>query len=209
MVAAIILVITAVIFSGQSNFNNSVVLSSTTYDIALSFRAAETYGLGTRAQSGIVNAGYGLDFQNGTPHSYTFFADSDPPAGDTGACHPLPTNGASAPNAYPGDCVYSQSDGTVSVYQLGNNIGINKFCASEDNGSTWMCSTDVSNPLNQLDIVFLRPNATPFISENGYYDEASPPTNACLQVAAPGGSTQYINIYRTGRITIGSACAST
>lgn len=207
VVAAIILVITAVIFTGQGNFNNSVLLSSTTYDIALSFRDAETYGLGTRAQGGIANAGYGLDFQSGASHSYTFFADSDPPPGNSDACHPLPTNGASAPNAYPGDCVYSQSDGTVSVYQLGNSIGVNKFCASSDNGASWTCSTDASNPLNQLDIVFLRPNATPFISENGDYDALSPPTNACLQIAAPGGASQYINVYQTGQITIASACA--
>ena len=53
VVVAIITVVTAVMFSNQSNFSSSVLLANTTYDVALSARDAETYGLGTRAAGAI------------------------------------------------------------------------------------------------------------------------------------------------------------
>jgi prepilin-type N-terminal cleavage/methylation domain-containing protein len=198
VVLAIIITITAVIFAGQSNFSNTILLTSTAYDVALSMRDAETYGLGTRAQGGVANAGYGLDFSAATPTTYTLFADDYPPAGGTNACHTLPTNGASAPNAYPGDCVYGSGDAAVSTYTLGNGVTISNFCAAGSSGS-WSCANSTTNKLTKLDIVFLRPNATPFISENGTYNAASAIARACITVSS-GANSRYITLAASGQI---------
>jgi prepilin-type N-terminal cleavage/methylation domain-containing protein len=199
VVLAIIILMTGLIFSGQSNFNTSVILSSTAYDVALTLRDAETYGLSTRATaSGVASAGYGLDLKSGLVTTYNLFADSYPPAGGTNACHPLPANGASAPNAYPGDCAYTSNDGLVSTYTLGNGVTISNFCAST-NGTSWSCESGTTNVINQLDIIFLRPNPAPFISTNGIYSQATPMTSACITLSA-GTNSRYISIAANGQI---------
>jgi len=207
VVAAIIIVITGVIFSGRSQFNNSILLSSTAYDIALTMRDAETYGLGTRAASGAASAGYGLDFTRAAPGTYTLFADTNPAPGGTNACHALPTNGASAPNAYPGDCVYTAADTTVSNYTLGNGVTVSNFCAHTS--VRWLCSTTcgatspcvAGSAQSQLDIVFLRPNATPFIALSGTYQASQSINQACLAISAPGNATaRYIYLSASGQI---------
>lgn len=199
MVTAIILVITGIIFTGQGSFNNSVILSSASYDIGLTMRNAATYGIGTRAQGGVANSGYGLEFKKGSPSAYSLFVDSSPSPGAVGACHPLPDNGATAPDAYPGDCVLGPGDTTVSTYHLANGLSVSKFCASTNGGSAWSCSTDLAGTVNQLDIVFVRPNATPFMSINGTYNKLTPVTNACLTVSSSVQS-RYISISSSGQI---------
>jgi prepilin-type N-terminal cleavage/methylation domain-containing protein len=203
VVTAIIVVITAVIFSSQGSFANTVTLSSTAYDVALSLNDAQTYGLGTRALATTPNAGYGLDFKRALPHSYVFFADSSPAAGGSGFCHPLPDNGAKAPNAYPGNCVYNAADTLIANYTLGNNITISNFCAyngawacSKTCGATPSCTTN----LTQLDIVFLRPNATLFIAENAIYTALPTVSQECVTLKSPNGNTRSVAVAVTGQI---------
>lgn len=212
VVAAIIVVVTTIVFAGQSNFNGVVILNSTAYDIALTARNAETYGLGTRGAGITTNAGYGLDFKKGSPTSYTFFADTSPLAGPPpGPCHPVPSiNGVSnptAPNAYPGDCVYNASgypDTTVATYQLGNGMIISNFCGTNTAGISCSASCggkpNCSTGLTQLDIVYLRPNSQPFMSAAGVYNPVAPITSACVTVAAPKGTYRYIAFSAAGQI---------
>lgn len=200
----IIILITAVIFSGQTTFNNSVVLTSTAYDIALTMRDAQTYGLGTRSQLGVANAGYGLEFKSTSLTSYTFFADTNPSPG-AGLCHPLPANGAAAPNAYPGDCAYTAgSDALVASYKLGSGMKISDFCAKTT--GTWACENSHGFSLSRLDLVFERPNGTAFISPNGTYNAAT--TDACITITAPSGSSRYISLSSVSQI-VANATSST
>ncbi len=204
VVAGIVAIISAVIFSSQSSFSNSVLVTNTAYDVALTARDAETYGLGTRAAGAIANAGYGLHFAAATPKSYIFFADTSP-APSSSNCHGLPTQGASAPNAYPGDCVYTAgSDYLVTTYTLGNQMTIGNFCETAS-GATHCsvmcngvggCTTDIST----LDIVYIRPNATPFMSKDGTYNSGS---NSCVAVYSPTGQTiKYVAFSSTGQINV-------
>lgn len=105
VVLAIIGIIMVIVLTGQSSFNKTIILSNTAYDIALTLRDAESYGLGSRATAVTANAGYGVHFQNASPGLFTFFADSFP-APNASNCHGLPVGGASAPNAQYGDCRY-------------------------------------------------------------------------------------------------------
>ncbi len=195
VVLAIMTVISGVVLTSQSSFNRTLTLANTAYDIALTLRSAETYGLGSRAIGSATNAGYGVDFQKATPASFTLFIDTYPAPSSSSPCHPKAD--PSTPDALPGDCVYEAAQGEkVADYTLGNGIVISNFCAYT---SSWSCTSGGS--LTSLDIVFARPNADPFISANGSYAPAAPVTSACITVSSPQGDSRFVSITASGAIT--------
>lgn len=208
VVLAIIATISAVVLTSQSSFNRTLVLANTAYDIALTFRSAETFGLSSRVRtgSGVVspNAGYGLHFGAGSSGAFTLFADSFPTVGGSPLCHTPPVNDPAGPDAKPGNCVYnSDRNERVFDYSLGNNIRIDDFCAY---AGTWSCvkaHAGASAGLSSLDIVFVRPDPVPFISANGSY--AAGITAACLSVASPQGDHRYVSISASGQIIANAA----
>ena len=76
MVIGIFIVITGVVLANNAQFNSSVLLGKAGYDIALSVRQAQVYGLSTQSYAGEFQVGYGVDFQGAT--QYLLFADLDP-----------------------------------------------------------------------------------------------------------------------------------
>jgi len=188
VVLAIIGVVMSIVLTSQSTFNKTLILKNTAYDIALTLRNAQTYGLGSRATTATANAGYGVHFQIGTPGAFTFFADTFP-APSAFSCHP--TINTSAPDAQPGDCVYTVGqDQKVIEYVLGNSITVSDFCAF---GSSWSCAQDGN--LSSLDIVFARPNPDTFIRSNG-----SSYTSACITVTSPQGGARFVSVASSGQI---------
>lgn len=197
VVLAIIVVITTVVLTNQSSFNKTLILTNTAYDIALTLRSAETYGLSSRASSISANAGYGLNLQKANPGFFTLFADVYPAPSTLSVCHP--TDDATSPDARPGDCAYQPDQGEkVLDYALGNGITISDFCAYAAGG--WSCAYAEGGTLSSLDIVFTRPNPDPFISMNGSYSEALPATAVCLAITSPQGGERFISITASGRI---------
>lgn len=202
VVLAIIVVITSVVFTSQSTFNKTLVLANTAYDVALTLRSVQTYGLGSRAAGNAASIGYGLHFQTavqGSPYSFTFFADTSP-SPDLSNCHGLPVGGAGAPDAKSGDCVYTAGqDQSVIAYTLGNGITVNDFCARN---ISWSCTyphDGYVGGLSSLDIVFARPNPKPFITVNG--SSGTVYTAACLAIKSPHGDAQhFISVSASGQI---------
>lgn len=199
VVLAIIATITTVTLTNQSSFNKTLVLANTAYDIALTLRSAETYGVGSRA-IGTANAGYGLNFQKATPESFTLFADSHP-APHRDNCHSLPIGGAEAPDAKPGNCRYDSDFGEeVKTYALGNGMTVSDFCAYKF--GSWLCvyaHDGYSGGLISLDIVFARPNPDPFINIEG--------TKACLTISSSEGNSRFISVLPSGAIVVdASSC---
>ena len=206
VVFTIIVVITAVVLASQGNFNKTLVIANTAYDVALALRSAETFGLGSRAFGTTVNAGYGLHFESGTPGSFTLFIDTYPPPSPSSVCHP--TSDASAPSAQSGNCAYdtSPTNERVQTYTLGNGITVGNFCAKSSN--SWSCVYPrgaYSGGLSSLDIVFARPNPTPFMSKDGVYSTFFPLTAACLVITSPQGGEKYISVVASGQISANAA----
>ena len=192
VVLAIIVVVTGIALTSQSSFNRTLILVNTAYDLGLTFRSAETYGIGTRAVGSGANAGYGLHFQQGFPNSFIFFSDTSPSAANAlNACHYM--SDPTRPDARPGDCVYQSSE-LITTYTLNNSIHIVDFCALA--GSGWTCT---GNGLNSLDIVFARPNPDPFIRLNGAYNQSA--SAACITLApASGTERRYVSVAASGEI---------
>lgn len=199
VVLAIIGVIMSIVITSQSTFNKTLILKNSAYDIALTLRNAETYGLGSRAP-GIgttANTGYGVHFESSTPGAFILFADTYPSSPNASNCHGMPSGGAGAPDAQPGDCIYTASqDQKVTEYTLRNNIMVSDFCVF--NGNAWTCATQ-GGP-SSLDIVFARPNSDAFIRADG-----SPYTSACLQVVSPQGGVRFVSIAASGQIIANAA----
>lgn len=196
VVLAIIVVLTAIVLTSQSTFNKTIVLANTAYDVALTLRATETYGIGNRAVGSIANTGYGLDFQKATPNSFILFADLYPPVGSTGLCH-TPIGPPGGPGAVPGNCAYDPTQNEkVTDYTLGNGITISNFCASS--GGAWQCASGL---LTSLDIVFARPNPDPFIKVSILGTFPVSATAACLTLSSSSGGSRFVSVTAAGEIT--------
>lgn len=175
VVLAIIMILSAVVITSQGSFNKTLILANTAYDIALTIRSAQSFGIGSRNRMSAINTGYGVHIQEG--NSFTLFADS------------LPSAVCDRPDCNPGNYLYEGDEGDgefVNTYTLGNGITIDDFCVDE--------SCDHSS----LDIVFVRPNPDAFIHVDG--SDAASYGRACLVVVSPQGGERYVSISKSGQI---------
>lgn len=145
VVIAIIGVIMTIVMTSQSTFNKTLILKNTAYDIALTLRGAQTYGMNSRSYRS--NVWYGIHFDKGSK-TFKLFADIYPAASSCGK-----------PNCPVGNRIFNESlDKTEQTYTLGNGITVNNLCK---NG---ICDQP------SLDIVFARPN--PDVYVGGSQDSA-------------------------------------
>lgn len=188
VVFAIIVTISGVVLTSQSSFNRTLVLANTAYDIALTLRSAETFGLGGRATGGTADAGYGVHFERGAAGSFILFADT----------HPSTSGSCTTPDCKPGNSTYSVNDTLVQTYTLGNGITVSDFCAYSSGVAS--CAVAHGAGLSSLDIVFARPNPDAFITAGG-----SSYTTACLTLTSPQGGSRAISITSSGQIVPNAA----
>jgi prepilin-type N-terminal cleavage/methylation domain-containing protein len=208
VVLAIIAVITTIVVTGQSNYNKTLLLTDTSYTVALSARQAQSYGLASRKYGSVQNPGYGLHFNSATKSSYLFFADTAKvlqPAPNS--CPPVD---ASAPVSLqkPGNCRYDATDGVVNTYAFSRGFTIQQFCGKQGSGplAVRQCSTDAV-PLTTLDMVFTRPNTSTTIS--GLLNGSSLSTFTCAEVTladATGQATRTIRISQLGEVSLNQSC---
>lgn len=169
-------VITAVAVFNHAQFNGTVLLTNLTYEIALSVRQAQFYGITVRQSSADptkFDSGYGIHFDLSTPTTYLLFEDGK--------------------NGNPQNHVYNAGLGTSTTealeyfsIQRGNKIS--KLCLAGD------CSKTVA------DISFIRPNPDTYITAGGiastYY------TKAEICVSSPQSMKRKIVVESTGQISV-------
>lgn len=187
IVLAIIGIITVIAVVNQNSFNKDIILVNTAYDVALTIRSAEQFGISNRnpIPGGIYNVGYGIHFSSSNPDSFILFSDT----GGATQCSYTDT-GCTRGNKH-----YNPSDTVVQTVSIGNGIKIIKFCASGV-GPSSVCSTD-PGPITALDISFARPNPDVFIYAAG----SSAYTSGCITLQSPQGDTRSIAVNSVGSIT--------
>jgi prepilin-type N-terminal cleavage/methylation domain-containing protein len=180
VVMAIFSVISLIVLANHSRFNSSVLLGSLAYDMALSVREAQVYGLSVRGQDvgsnsfTNFNVGYGIHFSGSS--SYIFFADKN------------------------GNKKYDNSttDSIIKTYTLNSQHSISEFCGITSTGGT-QCSTGRGGTtITSLDVVFFRPDPDANMNSN----QASNYSRAEIHVLSTGGETRTINIASTGQISV-------
>lgn len=137
VVTGIIVIITGVLLVRNSSFGGSIILKSLAYDVALSIREAQTYGISVRQSTGgNFTSGYGIEVRTASPTSYLLYVDSD------------------------GNGYYTGSTELVTRYALKQGYGISGLCYTAAGATTEVCSGQ------KLDITFKRPEPDAYIRVN-------------------------------------------
>lgn len=177
-VTAIMTVITGITLSNNAKFGGIITLRNLAYDIALTFREAQTYGISVRkfgSGSGSFGAGYGVFMETANPASYIMFAD---------------VNGDGHYSGCPNEaqCELAQS------LSIGRGFYISDICATPV-GGTESCGQ------TKVDVLFKRPEPDAEIRIN---DGASLNERARIVLSSPRGDLASVVLEATGQISITS-----
>ncbi len=173
VVTGIFVVITGVVLANNAQFNSSVLLGNAAYDVALSIRQAQVYGLSTRNYSGEFRVGYGVHFEGTT--AYVIFADLDEDR-----------NKRYDPGV----------DQVVQQITLGRGHTIQHYCGVRSDGVE-DCSDNAAS-LTHIDVGFLRPNPDATITGDG----PTPYSSAKIVLQSRSDETRTITVQSTGQISV-------
>lgn len=184
---AIFVTITSLILVSQRHFGGNILITNLAYDVALSVRQAQVYGISVRKAQGAAadlqfNRSYGIHF--GSTGYYTLFVDvNGDNQYDTGA---ETIAGCRAGYANP-EC--------VSFFKIEQGNSISKFCADTD------CFGAGPNNITTLDILFHRPDPEPIVRalKSGVLTKY---TNASVTVSSPQSVTKSVTVSASGQISI-------
>jgi len=182
VVAGIIALITSLVLVNNSRFGGNVLLQNLAYDVALSIRQSQVYGIAVqRFGSNNFNVAYGVHFDSSNPKTYVLFGDA------------ATVNGLFDTGATPSELIQAVS--------ITNGFQISDLCAISSIGSNETCG------LTSIDIVFKRPEPDAYISINGVSGTLSPANlqqQARIQFKSPQGNTMSVVVMATGQIAVQS-----
>lgn len=142
VVTGILALISGLILTNNNRFGGAILLKNLAYDVALTVREAQVYGIAVRRfGASEFGAGYGIYFNRAAPSTYVLFADVYPSGSENG--------------------LYDAGQGEiVKTMTMQRGFRIIDICATPG-GATETCG------LNTLHILFKRPEPDAFISVNG------------------------------------------
>lgn len=170
--------ITTIAVSNHSEFNGSILLTNLAYEIGLSVRQAQVYGItvkGTASDATKFDSGYGMRFDLSTPSRYYLFEDKTPPDHFCDAT----------------ECG-SNYDRVIETFYIQRGNRISKICVDGD------CSPTI------VDISFVRPNPDAYIRVNG----ASFGTAEICVFSPGKGTVRKVVIESTGQISVATAAGA-
>lgn len=185
VVTAIIVVVSSVVLASNNRFGGVVQLENLAYDIALSIRQAQVYGIAVQkfgsncseVGAKCYESGYGVHFNSADPDHYVLFADVDKD-GFFDLADP-PPDGENVP---------------PSPYTIHNGFKISGLCAPQ--GTDAATCKQVS-PVSQIDIVFIRPEPNAYITTDGGVRDS-----ARIILRSPRGDVMSIIVERNGQIAV-------
>ena len=183
---AIFVIISSVVIVSQRRFGGNILITNLAYDVALSVRQAQVYGISVRRAAGAIlgqeyTRSYGIHF--GSTGYYVLFVDID---GD-GQYNTLADNNGTR-------CTPASE--CVSIFKLEQGNTIKRFCADTD-----CFGKNENGYIDQLDILFHRPDPEPIvhgIKTNIMKTYAS----ASIMVSSPQSVTKSVTVGASGQISI-------
>ena len=189
---AIFAAMTGLVVAKYGNFNQSVLLTKLAYDVALTIRTAQTYGLSVKNS----DAGSGTDFQSG--YGVRFDTDNSNTDGATGnklnqqIIFFADRSVAGATNG-----VYTSSDGDpVSTYAVKRGAIIYGVCFSDG------CSDPNTPQSGVVDITFKRPDPNAKICLVSGGNTCDGKMYAEIMVKATDGGVRTISVRENGQISV-------
>ncbi len=184
-VTAIMVVVTSVMLASHSRFGGVVQLENLAYDVALSIRQAQVYGIAVARFQQEFIAGYGVHFDIANRTTYKIFADA------------ITRNGLY-------DCAYPGTDNCelVRTVEITGGYRISDICATAPGGSEICNTTDPT--ISKIDILFIRPEPNAWIRIPCF----SCPQGVSFQAAArialssPRGDMRSVMVDTSGQISV-------
>lgn len=182
VVTGILTIISSFVLVNNHRFGGAILLENLAYDIALSIRQSQAYGIAVR-RFGTSNfgTGYGMHFSASMPTTYVLFADA------------LSANGL-----YDG-CPDTISCELVQSTQILRGYRVDDLCAKPSSGGVEICG------LTQLDVLFKRPEPDAYISANGVSGVANPAASqerGRIILESPRGDRRSVVVEIAGQIAI-------
>src|SRR3989344_4450739 len=175
-VTAIIVVVSSVVLINNNRFGGVVQLENLTYDVALSVRQAQVYGISVqRSKEGDFSSAYGMHFSIDNPREYVLFADGGAKNG-----------------------IYDDSSEDVSPYTIRSGFKVSDLCATSPQGSE-ACG------ISPLDIVFKRPEADAWISAGNNacsYGSGTCAVSARIVLKSPRNDMMSVLVGANGQISV-------
>jgi len=177
---SIFIVITSVAVLSNNQFNSSILLTDLGYEVALSVRQSQVFGITVKAPTSCVSSsgscvftsGYGVHFDISAPSQYILFEDKGPTP----------------------DHIYEGGAGELlETYNIGRGYTLKRLCVNGHSAST-------------LDISFVRPEPEAWVSVGGALAAL---TEADIYVQDPQKiSDREIIIAPTGQISVQNSDAN-
>jgi prepilin-type N-terminal cleavage/methylation domain-containing protein len=172
VVIGVMAVISALILANNNRFGGVVLLQNLAYDIALSVRQAQVYGIAVQRFNTSFDTGYGMHFQidanPGTQSAYVLFADVN----DNG--------------------LYDPTAELVQSTFIASGYRVSELCVRPAS-SAERCD------ITSLDVTFIRPEPDAYIRSSqvpGLHEAAS------VTVVSPRGDTKTIRMHANGQISV-------
>ncbi len=177
VVMAIFVLISAIVLADNNRFGGQVLVENLAYDVALSVREAQVYGISTRGINGNFTSGYGVHFDSSSPSSYVLFADLD------------------------GTGVYNAaiSGETIKTYTFSPGYTIVKLCVTANVEDCGITQLDIMFQHPQPD-AYISKNG-----QSGVTTPARLQTSARIELQSPRGDRVDVTIGLTGQISVGPA----
>jgi len=171
----IFVIITGVVLVNSNTFDNTVLLNNLTYDVALTIKQAQSYGVNVRENNSdsLFDLAYGVYFD--TTQSNTNFV--------------LFNNNSSSTNSVTSCAVSSDC---VQKYSMKNGTQVANLCAGNNE--------DACDDTSQLSIVFVRPKLTAYIYSDGNTNTQK--SYAKITLSGSNGATSSVVINSSGQIYI-------
>ena len=197
---AIFAFMTALVMSKYGSFNQNTLLTNMAYDMAITIRTAQSYGLSVKsadASNNIFSAPYGIhfDMSNSNNDKFILFADKNP------------------------DYRYnanSTDDEAITKYTLNSGVKIASICLGSSLNDCGV-SNNLLGPGDKIDIRYKRPNPDAMFDCNGsaggvcqVNNIASPtynlnpePVAIITLTSSDGNNREYVFVRRNGQISVG------
>jgi competence protein ComGC len=169
----IFMLITTMAVVNHSQFNSSVLLTNLAYEVGLSIRQAQVYGITVKhseSSSSKFDSGYGIHFDlTADPKSYTLFED------------------------------YKPTGGSVSHDYGAGDADVEKFHIQKGNSISGIYIDGNNTRVMNVDITFIRPNPDAYIIVSG---DSARHAKAEICVKSPQGTARKVTVENTGQISV-------
>jgi hypothetical protein len=187
----ILILVMGVVLSNNRRFGGQLILRSIAYDIALSVRQAQTYGVSVR-QTNNTNttaqfaSGYGVHFNTAATEDKTYILFADTYVGSTLITDPEADSLG----------IWDSVSENVEISTMTGGYKINKITLTEIGDATTECNN--ISPC-RVDISFKRPEPDAFIKKDGLntlYRRAD------IELKSPRDNLKNVIVEITGQISV-------